>query len=885
MPDARPSRRDAIPRTGTEGDDSAAPPERESDLTLVSLIREVLGGSRVWPRVDEPRRGTGSEKPASHRIGKFEVLGEIGRGGFGTVLLVRDPDLGRERALKVPNPETLDAPGALARFLGEARLAARVEHPNVVRVYEAETAGLLPYIVMEYCPAGSLGEWLAKRSRSTRLPERWVAQIVAEIADGVEQAHRAGLLHRDLKPANILLEASGPVDGPSNDPPRFRPKIADFGLAKVLEAGLGRSLTASGTPMGTWSYMSPEQARGEKGIGATTDVYAIGAILYELLAGERLYAGLSQTEILNQLLSPEESPRPGVLRKGLCGDLDTICLKCLEKEPRGRYQNPSELANDLRRFLAGLPILARPAPFWRRGLGHIKRHPIRWGLAGVVLAGVLAGAFAWRQYRELRQRGAIDVLLNNLESAPVARLPELISRIDATDARVAARLDRLFREGAPPQKRAAALALASERADCRAYGYDQLLAAEPGEIAPLARILRDAPGNLAARLAAEAETPSAQDASHAAIEAHDRRRAAAAAALVAIDDERGWSLLRFARDPQPRSFLVHLLGPSGVDPRKILGRLASEPDVTIRRALIQSLGEVTDESWDHALRNEVDERLLDLYEHDPDSGVHGAVKWLLGSWRLTGPRTEIDARLTSSDRPIGRSWRIGTPLQLTFVGYKDAGTGRLIEIADTEITVAQILRWRKVPYLAGASPGPDYPINGSTYMQAAEFLNWLSSQDGIAGDQFAYQRGKPGEPPLVPADNQLDRVGYRLLTDREFEQACRAGTSTSRYYGTSSALLSRYAWYGPPVEVRSNPVGRLKPNDLGLFDMLGNVAELCQASEGTDPWTQVVACDGSVLQPEYAIKSDARTPRTRVEHSAGSNEFGFRVARTVRPQE
>jgi serine/threonine protein kinase len=208
------------------------------------------------------------------------VLGEIGRGGFGTVLLARDPDLGRERALKVPNPETLDSPGALARFLGEARLAARIDHPNVVRIYEAETFGVLPYIVMEYCPEGSLGQWLAARSQQDHLPQRWVASLVAEIAEGVQQAHKARLLHRDIKPGNILLERIRDEGGAEPNPPLFRPKIADFGLAKVFEQdGVGRSMTASGIPMGTWAYMSPEQARGEKDILATTDVYAIGAIL------------------------------------------------------------------------------------------------------------------------------------------------------------------------------------------------------------------------------------------------------------------------------------------------------------------------------------------------------------------------------------------------------------------------------------------------------------------------------------------------------------------------------------------------------------------------------------------------------------------------------
>ena len=854
------------------------------DPSLVAMIRRALetSGNSTHPEgSEETDRGGGV---SVGRIGKFEVLGEIGRGGFGTVLRVLDPDLGRERALKVPNPATLGSPEALARFLTEARLAARIDHPNVVRIHEAATLGAVPYIVMEYCPDGSLGRWLAERAGQGPLPQRWAARLVAEIAEGVHQAHRAGLLHRDIKPANVLLERVEPVAEPET--PRFRPKIADFGLAKVLEPGeVERSMTAVGTPVGTWAYMSPEQARGDREIGATTDVYAIGAILHELLTGRRLHIHLNQPEILARLLGPDPIPSPRATRKDLHRDLETICRKCLEKRPIDRYQNASELTNDLQRYLDGLPILARPAPPWRLGLSMVKRHPVRSALAGLIVAVGLA----WSNYREMTRRGEVEILLNRVETAAVDQFPELIRQLDPADPRVVERLRNSFVEGGPTRKLAAALVLARVHPRYRDYAYDQLLLAGPGEIGSIARVLRERMADLPARLADNAEAPAPPGISPGEAEVLDHRRANAANALIVLEPGgAGWRMFRFQPDPQARTFLIHQIGASKVAPRSAFDRLKAEPDPTIRRALIQALGEMPEASWDPTLRAEVGRWAVGRYEHDPDPGVHGSCKWLLRSWKLDESMRQADARLARLGRDPTRRWRVGTPLGLTFVRFEVPGTGRVVEIADTEVTVAQILRWREVNYYKEGSPGPDHPINGSSYLQAAEFLNWLSGQDGVEAGELAYRAGSNDrEPALMPVDRQLDHPGYRLPTDREFEAACRAGTTTTRYHGSSPALLSRYAWFViPPTQnqIQSKAVGLLKPNDFGLFDMLGNVGEICQSSDpAVDPKFQAVACGGSVTANESRIKCDEKSGRTSVKHPISLNAWGFRVASTVRP--
>jgi hypothetical protein len=858
----------------TEGSPDFAPLTRDGTGSSLRELQEQL--DRFWPG-----------RLAAQSIGRFEVLEELGRGSYGTVFRVRDRNLGCERALKVPNPETLASPRALDRFIGEACKASRIDHANVVRVFEADSDCVIPYIVMEYCSEGSLAGWLAQLPADFSVSAPWAAALVAEIADGVHQAHIEGVLHRDLKPGNILLTRIG--EGLDSLLPTFRPKVSDFGLARVLESDAGLARLSSRTGLiGTLPYMSPEQARGDAAVRAAADVYSLGIVLFELVTRGRPFSGSNDAEVLGRLRDDAPTPSPRTIRPDIPRDLETVCRTALAKAPGDRYQSAAQFADDLRRFTRGEPV--NGSAWWKRARAEVHRRRSYFASLGMVVlfVGIAATGLDYKFRKEA------SVWLARLAATDVASLPELIAERDPPDPRLIEPLTRMFKEEGPSKKLAAALALASSRRDCARYGYERLLKATPEEISPIVRCLDGRMTDLLPSLEYECKSKNintlTHSVSHEDSESVDSRRANAAVALVILGQhDSGFRLLRFAPDPQARSFLVHRLGPAGIVPGELFVRLRDEPDVSIRRALILALGEVADAKWDEAIRDEIKKWLLDRYEHDPDSGVHGAVKWLLGSWGLSDLIREVDARLASTDRSNARSWRIGTPLELTLVRYKDARTGRVIEIADTEITVAQILRWRKVPYRADGSPGPNYPINGTTYLLAAEFLNWLSLQDGIASDQYAYKPGKPGEPPFVPADNQLDRMGYRLLTDREFEQACRAETTTSRYYGTSAALLSRYAWCSPTPndEIITNHVGRLKPNELGLFDMLGNVAELCQSSEDEyiDPWNQVVACGGSLLQREYAIKSDRRTSRTRVEYSAGSNDFGFRVARTVKSQE
>jgi len=272
----------------------------------------------------------------------YEVQGELGRGGVGVVYRAQHLRLNRSVALKMLLAGPYAQPEERARFLREAEAVAALRHPHIVQVYDAGEMDGRPYFTMELVEGGSLAQKIAGMPQ----PARPAAELLAVVAEAVHAAHQNGIVHRDLKPANVLLTADG------------TPKISDFGLARQLEGGA--ELTLSGTPMGTPSYMAPEQARGDrKAIGPATDVYALGAILYELLTGRPPFRAASATATLQQVVADEPVP-PARLNPQVPRDLQTICLKCLHKEPSRRYASAQALADDLNRFRRGEPVLARP---------------------------------------------------------------------------------------------------------------------------------------------------------------------------------------------------------------------------------------------------------------------------------------------------------------------------------------------------------------------------------------------------------------------------------------------------------------------------------------------------------------------------------------------
>jgi serine/threonine-protein kinase len=286
-----------------------------------------------------PLEGAADIAPAL--VQDYELLGELGRGGMGVVYRARQGGLDRLVALKM----ILAGPHAdaeqLARFRAEAQAVARLQHPNVVQIYEVGGDDLRPFFSMELVEGGSLARKLA----GTPLPARQAAALAATLSRAMHAVHGCGVIHRDLKPANVLLTTDG------------TPKISDFGLAKRLDVEPGR--TRTGAVLGTPGYMAPEQVRGDpRVIGPAADVYALGSILYEMLTGRPPFRAETPWDTMGQVLECDPVP-PRLLNPNIERDLETICLKCLEKQAGDRYPGAADLAADLERHLAGEPIAAR----------------------------------------------------------------------------------------------------------------------------------------------------------------------------------------------------------------------------------------------------------------------------------------------------------------------------------------------------------------------------------------------------------------------------------------------------------------------------------------------------------------------------------------------
>jgi len=291
-----------------------------------------------------------------HYFGDYELLGEIARGGMGVVYKARQVSLNRTVALKMILAGELASADAVQRFQREAEAAANLDHPNIVPIYEIGEHEGQHYFSMKLIDGTSLAQRIASLVREPKP----AATLLAKVARAVHDAHQHGILHRDLKPSNILLDAHD------------EPYITDFGLARHVD---GRNpQTRTGMIVGTPSYMAPEQARSEKSLTAATDVYGLGAILYELLTGRPPFRAETELDTILQVLD-RDPPRPRTLNPRIDADLETICLKCLDKDPRNRYSSALALADDLERWRDGKTIQARPSGPAKRVLKWAKRNP------------------------------------------------------------------------------------------------------------------------------------------------------------------------------------------------------------------------------------------------------------------------------------------------------------------------------------------------------------------------------------------------------------------------------------------------------------------------------------------------------------------------------
>jgi serine/threonine protein kinase/tetratricopeptide (TPR) repeat protein len=380
-----------------------------------------------------------SRPPGGAMLGPYRLDEEVGRGGMGVVYRAWDTQLNRAVAVKTIHTPAGATPEAVARFRAEAVAVARLQHPNIVQVFETGEHDGQPYVALEYVPGGSLAQLLT--GRPVRPADS--AALVETLARAVHYAHRRGVIHRDLKPANLLIaecemrngESKADFNSEFRIPYSALVKITDFGLAKVLDST--EPLTETGAVLGTPTYMAPEQAHGRPTqIGPASDVYALGVLLYELLTGRPPFCGVTKLDTLRQVMNDLPAP-PRRLVPDCPRDLDTICLRCLEKEPVRRYASADVLADELRRFLEGKPILARPVSSVGRGWRWCRRNPVLAVLmtALTVATGLLAVQWWRAEQNAADARGNAATAATNAAAADLANQHAQQRLVEAVEQR------------------------------------------------------------------------------------------------------------------------------------------------------------------------------------------------------------------------------------------------------------------------------------------------------------------------------------------------------------------------------------------------------------------------------------------------------------------
>lgn len=415
----------------------------------------------------------------------YEILYEVGRGGMGVVYKARQISLNRPVALKMILAGPHAGPQERERFRREAEAVAQLQHSHIVQIFEIGEANGYLYLALEFVEGGSLAQYLA----GTPWNATDAAELIESLATAVHYAHTQGVVHRDLKPGNVLLAREdtaqfteptpqGPVTAGGSKslvpPSALHPKITDFGLAKRLGDTANTDGTKSGAVMGTPSYIAPEQASGKtRDVGPTADIYSLGAILYELLTGRPPFLGETPLDTVLQVIHDDPVP-PKRLQPTIPRDLETICLKCLEKSPAKRYGTARALADDLRRFLRGEPIKARPVGAWGRGVKWARRHPslaalgLVTVLATMALVGVLSVAYARVRDAVAQKQQEIEVarLAREMEARERERAEALARDNEEKRQTVAEQNKQLQREADRTRRAAFALQLAQIAAMC-----------------------------------------------------------------------------------------------------------------------------------------------------------------------------------------------------------------------------------------------------------------------------------------------------------------------------------------------------------------------------------------------------------------------------------
>ncbi|HEX3599751.1 MAG TPA: bifunctional serine/threonine-protein kinase/formylglycine-generating enzyme family protein [Lacipirellulaceae bacterium] len=835
------------------------------------------------------------------KLGRFELIEQLGAGSFGSVWLARDNELDRTVAIKVPRQRAMSVADQ-EQFFREARAAAQLRHPNIVSVHEVGRDGDTIYIVSDFVSGKTLDDWLVDR-RITALD---AATLCARIADALQHAHEQGVVHRDLKPANIMIDSVG------------EPHILDFGMAR-REVG-EVTVTTDGQILGTPEYMSPEQAQGESHTAdRRSDIYALGVVLFQLFTGELPFRG-NVRMVIHQVIH-DDPPFPRTLNGTISKDLETVTLKCLEKEPERRYQAAKDLGEELRRYVAGKPVHARPISKADRVWRWCRRHPAVAALSTSLVVGatVAFAVMSWQWFTiKQSQDKWIALQVERLATAPASEVGSILAGLHLVQQQVRPRLQRLLEDK-------------TTSPDARLRARLGLLADDPQQAKFLIGAVLDEHRSVDFRTLIESVAENNHDYAVAELksvvngaptspesqsDAWAKQKAYAALALLQLgSSEPVWRAMHDETNPAVQSFFISRFKPTGTSPAAVAELLDKNPNVPLKRIAYLILGSFERNEVSNATQLAAD--ALKVYEEDPHAALHSAARWLLTQWKFTREIDSVDAlcKRRPADiehkewyvSPTGHTMVVRGPAEF-MMGSPESEEGsdrsmehlhpvridRTFAMCALEITVAQYQRFRKL--LERQDIARDCPIQYVSWSDAAAYCNWLSSQEGLGADQLCYENDPLDNMFLRPTADCLNRQGYRLPTEAEWEYICRGGTTSVTFFGNSQELLSEYAWCpaNSPGSIK-RPVGRKLPNQFGVFDILGNALEWCgdHFLEYRIGGNIRVDCGGPTMsiqnsrvlrgsavgdEPPYRSAKRDGAP----EKEVGILAMGFRVARTIK---
>ncbi len=809
------------------------------------------------------QRDVPSTRNVLRKFGDYELVQEIARGGMGVVFKARQVTLNRIVAVKMILGGQLAGPEDVQRFHTEAEAAAQLDHPGIVPIYEVGEKDGQHYFSMGFVDGQSLAKWVAEGP----LEPRAAAEMVKTVAEAVHYAHDNGVIHRDLKPGNILVDRDG------------RPRVTDFGLAKLTERG--SELTGTGQILGTPSYMPPEQAAGKiDQIGPPVDVYSLGAILYCLLTGRPPFQAASPLETLLQVQNQEPVP-PRQLNAGILLDLNTIVLKCLEKDAARRYHSARDVAKELQRFLTGEPIVARPISLVERSWRWCKRRPlIPSVVAAVVSISIVAGlairhAAAIERQQSLQREvvTAVNAVMSNRGRAVPFTIRDL-KRLPSE--MVLNELKLRLGEAAQTDRLGLAYSLAEYGEPDVPFLCSQIRHSASEEVDNFGSAFRQARG------------PSL-DAIHALAkkaEAEQNWRLKARLAVVALHLDDGGLAADMARidkrpDPVQRTIFIDELPAWHGDVSRLATYCRNLSDPELRSAVCMSIGSIPPERLTADETDAWKPLLGEWFQSAPDNATHGAAGWALRQWQIELPRVSDPSQSSENHERFVNSLgmtllkiRPGVFVRKDETPEAKDQTVQLTQaffLGDQEVSVEQFqwfiddpgcpkddkpIDWRKGD--GGPGPAGAQPQNGVSWYDAILFCNWLSRKEGFVP---CYERTGKKEKGGLDQEQDFDewrlapsRTGYRLPTEAEWEYACRAGTTTDFASGIDADVLRKYAVYSTGNIQGAAACGSKLPNGWGLFDMHGNVWEWCY--DRYDAYSK-----GDVTDPDGGSRASFRVTR------------------------